>query len=263
MKKTRIWEILENEKQNDKYGRIDDYFLLFLIFLNVIAVILSSVNSIGTKYKLLFDYFETFSVFVFSIEYLLRLWSCVADKKYSRPVIGRIRYALTPLVVIDLLAILPFYLPFLGLDLRLIRIFRLLRIVKAARYVTSLKLLGRVFKAKMEELIVTTLVMFILLILSSFLIYIFESSAQPEKFPDIPSSMWWAIATLTTVGYGDVYPITAEGKIVASIVAILGIGLFALPTGILGAGFVEEFQKSKKKLKKQYCQHCGKELDEN
>jgi voltage-gated potassium channel len=208
--------------------------------------------------------FEVFSVFIFTIEYLLRLWSCVTDKKYSKPILGRFRYSLTPMAVVDLFAILPFYLPFTGLDLRIIRVFRLLRIfriAKAARYISSLKLLGRVFKSKKEELVITSIVMIILLIIASSLMYYFEYEVQPEKFADIPTTMWWAIATLTTVGYGDVYPITSEGKIIASIVAILGIGLFALPTGILGAGFVQEFQKSKAHSEKLTCPHCGKEIN--
>lgn len=261
--KSRIWEILENTKPNDKTGRLDDMFLLSLILLNVLAVILGSVKWIEAEYKFYLDCFEVFSVLVFTIEYLLRMWSCITDPKYSKPIIGRLRYSITFLAIIDLLAVLPFYIPFIILDLRLIRIFRLFRIfriAKAARYFASLKLLGRVFKAKMEELIITSAVMLILLIVASFLMYVFENHAQPDKFTDIPSAMWWAVATLTTVGYGDIYPVTSEGKIIASIVAIIGIGLIALPTGILGAGFVEEFQKSKMNQQKKFCPHCGKEL---
>ncbi|MCL5028248.1 MAG: ion transporter [Bacteroidetes bacterium] len=261
--RNRIWEILENTKPDDKVGRLDDIFLLPLILLNVIAVILGSVKWIENDYKVFLDSFEYFSVIVFTIEYLLRVWSCVTDEKYSRPIHGRLRYSMTPLALIDLIAILPFYLPFTGLDLRIVRVFRLMRIfriAKAARYISSLALLVRVFKSKKEELIITSLVMIILLVIASALMYYFENNVQPEKFADIPTTMWWAVATLTTVGYGDVYPITGEGKIIASIVSILGIGLFALPTGILGAGFVEEFQKSKKQLTKKYCPHCGKEI---
>lgn len=262
--RNRVWEILENSRPNDRVGRIDDLFLLPLIFLNVIAVILGSVKWIENEYKLLLEGFEIFSVIVFTLEYILRVWSCISEDKYSKPIFGRFRYLLTPMALIDFFAILPFYLPFIGLDLRIIRVFRLFRIfriAKAARYVSSLKLLGRVFKSKKEELIITSVVMIILLVIASSLMYFFENSAQPDKFADIPTTMWWAIATLTTVGYGDVYPITSEGKIIASIVAILGIGLFALPTGILGAGFVEEFQKSKKNPKENVCPHCGKEIN--
>ncbi len=263
--KTRVWEILENKNPADKLGKIDDYFLTTLIFLNVLAVILGTVKWVENEYGTLLNYFEVFSVCAFSLEYFLRMWSCTVEQKYSKPFTGRLKYALTPLAIIDLLAVLPFYIQIFNIDLRFIRIIRLVRIfriVKAARYISSLKLFGNVFKSKKEELVITSVVMFILLIIASSFMYIFENSAQPDKFPDIPSTMWWAVATLTTVGYGDVFPITSEGKIIASCVAILGIGLFALPTGILGAGFVEEFQKVKTARKKHICPHCGKEIND-
>jgi voltage-gated potassium channel len=263
--KNRVWEILENTKPDDKVGRLDDYFILSLIFLNVVAVILGTVKSIEDVYGNYLYEFEVFSVIVFTLEYVMRIWACTSDKKYSKSFSGRLRYALLPMSIIDLIAILPFYLPLLGIDLRFVRIFRLIRIfriAKAARYISSLRLFRNVFKAKKEELIITSVVMLILLIVASAFMYMFENSVQPDKFSDIPATMWWAVATLTTVGYGDVYPITSEGKIIASIVAILGIGLVALPTGILGAGFVEEFQKSKGRSEKNICPHCGKEINQ-
>jgi len=262
----RIWEILENTKDDDQNGRIDDYFLLILIILNVIAMIIGSVNSIQEKYSLEFYYFELISIIIFTIEYILRLWVCICDKKYQKGLSGRVRYALTPMALIDLLAILPFYLPFTGLDLRAIRIFRLLqffRIAKSARYVTSLRLFARVIKSRKSELAITSIVMFMLIIFASTLMYHFEGDVQPDKFPDIPTSMWWAVSTMTTVGYGDVIPITGIGKFIASIVAILGIGLFALPTGILGAGFIEELQKKKKNESIYQCPNCGHEIKSN
>jgi voltage-gated potassium channel len=259
----RIWEILENTKPNDKIGRLDDIFIMPLIVLNVIAVILGSVKSFETEYKSLLDGFEYFSVMIFTAEYLLRIWSCVSDKRFPGKITGRLHYSVTPLAIIDLIAIVPFYLPLFITDLRIIRMFRLFRIfraAKAARYVSSLALFARVFKSKKEELIISIVVMLMLLLFASALMYHVENNAQPDKFTDIPTTMWWAVATLTTVGYGDVYPVTAMGKIIASVVAIMGIGLFALPTGILGAGFVEEFHKSKMKPSKIICPHCGKEI---
>ena len=163
------------------------------------------------------------------------------------------------MALIDLLAILPFFLTFISLDLRFIRtlrLFRLFRVFKFVRYSNSLRLFGKVIKHKKEELIVTATIMFVLVILTSSFIYLAEHEAQPDKFTDIPSSMWWAIVTLTTVGYGDVFPVTPLGKIFAAIIAILGIGMFALPTGILGASFVEEIDKMKAK-EKASCPHCG------
>ena len=172
------------------------------------------------------------------------------------------RFALTPLAIVDVLAVLPFYLPFLGVDLRalrILRLFRLFRVFKMARYSNAMHLLWRVLVARRAEMLITLFTMAILLLLASTSMYFAETEAQPEAFPHIPAAMWWAVATLTTVGYGDVYPITPLGKVMGSVIAILGIGMFALPTGVLGAGFVEEIQKRKKPRKT--CPHCGKAID--
>ena len=257
----RVWEIVEAAKVGDKASRVFDIAILILIFTNVLAVVFGTVESVQQKYGTQLAVFETFSVIVFTVEYILRLWSCVTDDRFSNNYKGRLKFSVQIMSVIDLLAILPFYLPFVGLDLRFVRVFRLLRIfriAKAARYYSSLHLIQRVIVSKKEELVLTTAVMFFLLVISASLMYYCENAVQPKAFPNIPATMWWAVATLTTVGYGDVYPVTVLGKIFASVIAILGIGMFALPTGILGSGFVEEIQKKKKV--KRVCPHCGKEV---
>jgi voltage-gated potassium channel len=172
---------------------------------------------------------------------------------------------MTPLALIDLLAILPFYLPiFVHLDLRIIRIlrlFRIFRVFKLARYSESVKILSSVIKRKKEELLIVFFVLFILLIVASSLMYFVENDAQPNVFSSIPMAMWWCIVTLTTVGYGDIYPITVLGRILGGIIALLGIGMFALPTGILASAFAEELQKKHERPK--ICPHCGKVIDKN
>jgi len=202
---------------------------------------------------------------LFSAEYLLRLWSCTVNPAHAAPLRGRFRFALTPLLLIDLLAILPFYFsllaPLLALDLRFlraVRLFRLFRLAKLARYSLALRTFGRVLSSKKEELLSTLFILFLLLFLASSLMYFAENKAQPEKFSSIPTALWWGVATLTTVGYGDVVPVTALGRFLASMIAILGIGMFALPTGILGAAFVEEMQTRSSPPK--LCPHCGKQL---
>ena len=260
--RTRIWEIVEVAKPGDVTSRIFDISILSLIFLNVLAVIIGSVESIERQYGGFLYSFEVFSVIVFTIEYLLRVWSCTADERYSKPFSGRLRFTVKPLPLIDLFAFLPFYLPFVGLDLRFIRVIRLLRIVRLAkvgRYYSSLRLITDVLKDKKEELVLTLVIMFLLLITAASLIYYCENPIQPEVFSSIPSTMWWAVVTLTTVGYGDIYPITTLGKILASVIAVLGIGFFALPTGILGAGFVEKIQSRRSDVTR--CPHCGKEIE--
>jgi len=201
---------------------------------------------------------------IFTAEYLLRLWSCVAGDEFRSPITGRLRYASSPMLMIDLIAILPFYLPWIGVDLRFvrsIRMFRLFRVAKVARYSKAVKTIGRVVRSKRAELMVTLFVLILILILASSMMYFAEHEAQPETFSSIPASMWWAVATLTTVGYGDVYPVTAIGKVVGCIIAIAGIGMFALPTGILGAAFAEEVQRQKANPQPIICPHCGEEVE--
>ena len=259
--RTRAWQIVEVARPGDKISRAFDICILTLIFLNVAAVIVGSVQFVQQRFGAFLSLFEIFSVAIFTVEYLTRLWSCVADSRYARPVAGRFRFSLQPMPLVDLLAILPFYLPLLGADLRSLRVLRLLRIVRVAkvgRYYSALGMITRVMKSKKEELVLTVALMVILLVMSSSVLYYCENAVQPESFSSIPATMWWAVATLTTVGYGDMYPVTTLGKFCACIIAILGIGMFALPTGILGAGFVEEIQKSK--AAPRTCPHCGKEI---
>jgi len=260
--KERLWEILDVAKPGDRASRAFDISILTLIALNVAALVLDSVQSIHQQLGAFFDVFEVISVAVFSAEYLLRVWSCTASPRYASPLWGRVRFALTPLALVDLSAVLPFYLPFLGVDLRFmraVRLTRLFRVMKVARYSQAVRTIGRVFAARKEELGVTVFVMLLLLLMASCLMYFAESDSQPDKFSSIPATMWWAVATLTTVGYGDVCPITPLGKVIAGVVSVLGIGMFALPTGILGAGFLEEV-RSRKQKKATICPHCGKEL---
>ena len=261
--KKRTYEVLEKAAVGDILSRIFDIFIMSLIFLNIIAVILETVDSIALHFLPLFRTFEIISVVIFTVEYVLRLWSCTINKKYSNSLKGRIRFALTPMAIVDLVAILPFYVPMIiPFDLRFVRVLRLIRmfrLFKVSRYSSSMKTLAAVLKAKKEELFITAFVVIILLVVFSSLMYFVENTAQPEAFSSIPAAMWWGVATLTTVGYGDVYPVTPIGKFLGALIAILGIGMFALPAGILGSGFVEEMRK--KREKKVVCPHCGKPID--
>lgn len=261
--KKRFYEILEVASPGDKPSRIFDIFIISLIFLNVVAIILESIEKLSLQFYSFFRIFEIFSVIIFTIEYMLRIWSSTENSKYKKPLIGRIRFILTPLALVDLFAILPFYLPmFIPIDLRFIRavrLIRLFRLFKMGRYSQSMKLFGKVMKAKKEELFIAIFAVFILLTISSSLLYHVEKEAQPEAFSSIPAAMWWGISALTTVGYGDVYPITSLGKFFGAIISLLGIGLFALPAGILSAGFVEEIRKRREGEK--LCPHCGEKIE--
>jgi voltage-gated potassium channel len=259
--KDKTWHILANEDPENRISRNFNQFILTLIVLNVIAVIVESVPSIHRGNHLALRSFEFFSVAIFLVEYLLRLWSCTSCPTYAHPLWGRIKFIFSFLAIVDLVAILPSLLLFLGIDFRAIRALRLMRLfllAKTSRYTRSVGLLGKVFIQKREELIISLSLLAFLLIMASTLMFYVENRAQPDAFSSIPATMWWAVATLTTVGYGDIAPITGLGKLLGSVVAIIGIGLFALPTSILGSGFLEELQRAKDVDVK--CPDCGKEF---
>jgi len=261
----RIYEVLQVAKVGDRASRAFDIFIISLIALNVVALIVGTIPSL-IEYQHGFRVFELVSVLIFSVEYVLRLATCTVDNAYKRPVIGRLRFATRGMLIVDLLAILPFYIALLvpaarALDLRVLRAIRLMRIFrlfKLGRYSSAMRTMGRVLRNKKEELGLTIFIVMLLLIIASSLMYFVESPAQPDAFSSIPAAMWWGVATLTTVGYGDVIPQTALGKTLGMIISVLGIGLFALPAGILGSGFFEEFSRGRERT--EICPHCGKPL---
>lgn len=259
----RTFQFLNATKSAGGLSHAFNIFIVALILLNILAMVLESVQRIDDLMAWWFLAFEHFSVAIFSVEYALRIWSCVEEPPYRRPILGRLRFAVTPLALVDLSAVLPFYLPFIQADLRVMRMFRMVRIMrvmriaKLGRYSQSLQMLLRVVRSRWEHLLSSILILLMLAVVSASLMFYAEHEAQPKAFSSIPAAMWWAVATLTTIGYGDVYPVTVIGKFMASIIAVLGIGMFALPTGILGSGFMEELDKDKKT---RQCPHCGKDL---
>lgn len=266
--KKRVHDLVEAPAVEDRLSRWFKLGVMVLIVLSVASVVLETVPSIHARWSGVLFVFEAFTVVIFTAEYLARLWVCDQDPRYAHPLWGRLRFAFSPMVLVDLASILPFYLHvFLPLvspqdvDLRVLRalrLMRLMRLFKFGRYSDSMDLLAGVFRSKKEELVVTSFMAFVFLIVFSSLMYYIENAAQPDRFSSIPAAMWWGVATLTTIGYGDIYPITLAGKILGSLAAITGIGMFALPAGILGSGFVEEMHRRRGDAKR--CPHCAKPL---
>lgn len=259
--KRKVFLLLDPEKGGTAADRFVNSFIIGLILLNTLAVILETVEAIYIPCKEYFWLVEVFSVAFFSIEYILRVWSCTCNEKYSHPIFGRVKYMFSVGGIIDLLAILPFYLPLFGaFDLRFLRLLRLLRFArffKLGRYMNAKGVIVNVIRSKREELVLSFLITMFLIIVAACLMYYVEHDAQPGKFSSIPETMS-DIVTFITVGYGDTFPVTAVGKILLDCISLLGIGMFALPTGILASGFTTEFKKFKKV--KNVCPHCGKEL---
>lgn len=247
-----LYDLLEGDRSDGRLGRFVNRALVALILANVAAVILESQLSVQRVTPEFFHGFEIASVVIFTLEYLARLWAAPADPRYqgSPPWRARLSYATSPLVVIDLLAIAPFYLALLiPIDLRYLRAFRLLRLLKLSRYFDGLQIFLKVIKAEIGAISAALLTMFVLVIISACLMFSLESQAQPQVFRSVVDAIWWAVVTLTTVGYGDVTPVTAGGKILAMVIMLMGVATFALPAGILAARFSAELQERREKLR--------------
>ena len=240
----RTSQLLSKGNMADKPSQYVDMILFILIILNIAAVCLESVKHIGDEYKLAFNVFEIFSVVIFSIEYLLRVWSAPArnDLGDSPNLIKRMKYIFSFTGLIDFLAIIPSILPYFfgGVDLRWLRVLRLLRLLKISNYSSALEDFFSAIKADWRSFSAALYLMLIALFLSSALMYIAENESQPEKFSSIPETMWWGLITLTTVGYGDVSPITPLGKIIGAFTAIMGVCTVALLTGIVASAFANQ-----------------------
>ncbi|MFP4064287.1 MAG: ion transporter [Bacteroidales bacterium] len=265
MLKTKIHHLVERGSHGKRLNRFFDYFIMTLILLSVFIIIFESFPEINEEIILAIQVFNVFSVIIFTIEYLLRLYVSDLTHPSNSRLKSALKFIFSAYGLIDLLAIIPFYLPMvIKTDLRFIRILRLIRfsrVLKISRYNNSLNIIGEVIREKKAELAVTGFVTILVLFLASFLMYYAEGSHQPDQFPHIVASLWWAVATLTTVGYGDVYPITALGKVISGIIAIMGIGIVALPTGLISAGFMSKIEKLKQNGTNDQCPHCGKTID--
>ena len=245
----RIYEVLEKAGDDDRLSFLVDITLIVVILANMAAVVLESFAGLYTRYQPWFLALEVVSVALFTMEFALRLWTC----DFLRPQRSRVgavgRFLVSPIGLIDLLAILPFYLPFLiPVDLRVVRMLRLvrfLRLLKLTRYTRSVVTMVTVVRERRHELLVAVFLTALLLVVASTLMYYLESKVQPEAFPNIVASLWWAVATLTTIGYGDVFPVTGIGRLLSGIIAVLGIGLVALPTAIISSGFVEALARNR------------------
>lgn len=245
-----LYLILQTARDGDRLSKAVDIFLVSLITLSITAVILESIPGFERRFFDSFYWLEVLTVSVFTVEYVLRVWTSVEDPKFGRRGIGgirsRVRFMISTYALIDLIAIVPFYLVMFGLfgsvDMRFLRAVRLLRILKLTRYSSAFDMLTICCRENLSSLGAAFFVLLTVMLLAASGMYFFERHSQPVAFGSIPAAMWWAFATLTTVGYGDVTPITVGGKIFGALITVVGIGMVALPTGILASGYAQQLK---------------------
>lgn len=245
-----VFQALEIANDDVGISKAVDLFLITLITASVVAVILESIPSVDAKYGDALTLFEVITVAIFSIEYLLRVWSSVEHESaiHKTPFQARLRHVVSFHAIIDLVAILPFYLlmfsAFGNVDMRFLRAVRLMRVLKLTRYSAAMNMVFITFRENGRALAASFLILVTIMLLAASGMYYFERQSQPEAFGSIPAAMWWAFATLTTVGYGDVTPITVGGKIFGALITVVGIGMVALPTSILASGYSQQLRIS-------------------
>lgn len=240
-----LYHTMDVPSTEDKQGWYYDVCMMALILANAIAMIVGTVPSIQQEYDWFLTPFEYISLAIFTIEYILLLWVCTENSQYKDPVMGRIRYAMTPIALINLVSVLPAFTPFLSpfdlRALRVIRLFRIFRVLKLSKYSDSLKTLFRALDAKKEQLFMTFLIIIFLVVMASVFIFYAENGENPsEAFADIPHTIWWGIVKLSPVSNESGYPITVNGKMIASLLALLEIGIFAIPAGIMANAFEKQ-----------------------
>ena len=251
MSKYRLFEILEVGKGSDITSKICDNFLVLLVIGSIFSVILGSVPEIDAEFSEELRWFEIITVLIFTVEYLLRLW--VAPLKYKQSQRPKIKYISSFYGIVDLAAILPFYVSLFGfgVDLRVLRAARLLRILKISHYNTALQDLALAIYDERKSFVSAIYIFTVTLLITSSLIFFAENSKQPVDFRSIPDAIWWSLITLTTVGYGDVSPITPVGKIIGAITALLGVCTVALLTGIVGNAFSAQLSRKRSEFRSE------------
>ncbi|MBT8145696.1 MAG: ion transporter [Gammaproteobacteria bacterium] len=252
----RFFQLLERAEKGDHSSQVIDLFLVTLIILSTVAIVLESVGSLYENYASVFFLFEVYTVSIFTLEYLMRVWCCVESAPAgSNHLVFRLKYMFSAAALIDLVAILPFYLMLGGFvvrgDMRFLRMFRLLRVFKLTRYSAAFDILAQALKENARSLAAAFFILLMVMLVAATGMYYFEHEAQPEAFSSIPASMWWAFATLTTVGYGDITPVTAGGKMFGALITVLGLGMVALPTGILASAYTEQLRRRSERYRRQ------------
>lgn len=253
--KQRVNEVLDHPDKNDRRAMAVQVLLAATIVINTIAIVIFTVPEIGEIYGHLLNPLISFCIAVFAVEYVLRLWSCTRAPRWKRRALDRLSYALQFYLIIDLISIIPIFFPFMFPQhvalLRLVRLISIFKLGRYTRYSESLALFRRVLVRKKEIFVIMVFFLVFIILFSSTLLYLVENPVQPKAFSSIPAAMWWSIMTVTTVGYGDIIPITPLGRALAGLFTLSGILVLALPSAILASGFIEEREKKRENARER------------
>lgn len=243
--RAKLYALLEPTGHSGRLHIVVDNFIVFWIALSIVCVVLESVDSIGHLFAAQFAWIDAIAFSIFTLEYIARLYTAPENPDFRDKYLPRWAHVRSGQAVIDLLTILPFllerFLPY-ALDLRFLRVFRLLRMLKLTRYTSATNTLLKVIGREWQIILASVFVMLLLVVLTASLGYLFEHDAQPDKFENIPQSIYWAVVTLASVGYGDISPVTPMGRVLTVVLALVGIGIFAIPAGLLASAFTDQLR---------------------
>lgn len=256
----KVYALVNETPDSGKLHEIFEFIIVIWILISVASVILESVDSINYYFHVEFIIIDTIAVAIFSTEFLMRIYSCTEDPKYQHWLAGRINFSRQFSSLIDIVAIAPFFLESLLdhlFDLRFLRVFRLMRLFKLGRHSAATKSLFYVIQREWPVMKAAIFIMLMLVMLAACLGYLFEHEAQPDKFENIPQSIYWAVITLASVGYGDISPVTPAGRTITIILALLGIGIFAIPAAILASAFSDQLRIERETMKQELYEMLG------
>ena len=251
----KVFSLLHPTPTSGKLHRIIDNIIVLSVLASVVSIILETVPWIHKIFHWEFYLVELVTVVIFTTEYIGRVYSCCELPKYQRPGMGRLRYMVTIGALIDLLAVLPFFIGLIfheAFDLRFLRVFRLSRLLKLTRYTGTLNTMYKAIYRERRVLFAAAFMMILLVILTASLGYEFEHLAQPDKFDTIPDTMYWAVITLASVGYGDLTPITPMGRAMTVVISLIGIGIFAIPAGLMASAFTDQLRIDREAFENEF-----------
>jgi len=243
--RAQVFALFNTTPHSHNVNKYIDSVVILAVLVSVVCIVLETVQEVNQVWSAEFHILDLITVFIFSVEYVLRVYSCCELEEFQKPFKGRLKYMTSASALVDLIAVCPFYIDIFlskSLDLRFLRIFRLTRLLKLTRYTGTLNTLVKAVQREKYVLLAAAFMMFLMIILTASLGYLFEHDAQPDKFESIPTSMYWAVVTLASVGYGDITPITPLGRFMTVIVSFVGIGIFAIPAGLMASSFTDQLR---------------------